>query len=53
MSVPMRYRVSWYEGRKLETRAFSNLHDAIDCFRTMRSCLFVESLSLTCIDSEV
>ena len=53
MSVSMRYRVSWYEGSILCERAFSNLHDAIDCFRTMRCCLFVDRLSLTCIDSEV
>lgn len=53
MSVQMRYRVSWYEGCVLCTRVFSNLTDAVDCFRTRRLCLFVDRLSLTCIDSEV
>lgn len=50
MSVSLRYRVSWYEGCILCERSFSYLHDAIDCFRSMRRCSFVDRLALTCID---
>lgn len=50
MSIRMRYCVSWYVGGVFCSRAFSNLTDAVVCFRMNHRCLFVDSLSFTCID---
>lgn len=41
------YQVSWYEGCVFCSRSFSSFSEAIDCFRSKRSCSFVDCLTLT------